>query len=219
MTKDEAKKILTNSISNLHSYRGSITNQDIDAEVINNVCLIILRKRREKPNHKDSLGDLLTNLLAIENDIPILIKAFTDAAIELFPDYFGVRNVLAVYLGVPNNLSWEGMWDFLADYFRSNHGVEINEVTTSITKVFSSIRHERFENNILVSESEVDRVININFDNEDNILVSIAPSLSPKKAALKSESENKKTYIGFDTDYSFIIDFEGNLNSNLNVTK
>ena len=92
--------------------------------------------------------------------------------------------------------------------FRSNHGVEINEVTTSITKVFSSIRHERFENNILVSESEVDRVININFDNEDNILVSIAPSLSPKKAALKSESENKKTYIGFDTDYSFIIDFD-----------
>ena len=52
MNKEEAKKILTNSISNLHTYRGTLTNEDIDAEVINNACLYILKKQKEFSRNK-----------------------------------------------------------------------------------------------------------------------------------------------------------------------
>jgi hypothetical protein len=208
MTKEEAKKILTNSISNLHSYRGNLTNQDIDAEVINNVCLIILKKRKQKPSEGENVTELLKTILEQEKNIPVIIKAFTEAAIDLFPDYYGTKNVIAATMGIPNNLAWDGMWNFLADYFRSNHGLEINEKNNSVTKVFSSIKHRRFENNSLISESEVDRIVNIIFDEEDNILVSIAPSLSPKKAFLKSVLGNKKVYEGFDDDYLFILEFD-----------
>ncbi|EPR73430.1 hypothetical protein ADIWIN_1460 [Winogradskyella psychrotolerans RS-3] len=151
---------------------------------------------------------MLKELVNNEMNLPDLIRAFTEAAMELFPDYYGIKNATAALIGIPNNLDWDGMWDFLADYFRSNHGKEINEYSAKSIKVFSSIRHERFEDGVLTSESEVDRVINITFDNENNILVSIAPSLSPKKAAFKSGSEYKKSYVGFDPDYLFTVSFD-----------
>ena len=47
MDKEEAKRILLRSVSNLQERRGDITIGDLEAEVINNACLYILKNQKE----------------------------------------------------------------------------------------------------------------------------------------------------------------------------
>ena len=97
------------------------------------------------------------------------------------------------------------MWDFLRDYFQKNHGVQIDEVETT-PLIFYSTKHKRYENGNLVSESEVERTINLSFiDDKEELIVSIEPSLSPKKSHQISNNGNEIKFKGYDPDYMFIV--------------
>ena len=74
---------------------------------------------------------------------------------------------------------------------------------------FDSFRHIRYENDLFISESEVERKISITFINsKETCQVEISPSLSPKQANLRSVNGNTYSYIGSDPDYLFIIDYD-----------
>lgn len=205
--KQEAKRILYDSIANLHSRRGKLTQEDIEAEVINNACLAYLKKEKELTNKADIIENLVRGLLNSKLNIMPIAKAFTDAALELLPRYYTVRESAIALLGIQQNVQWEGIWDFLKDYFEANHGIRIDEAETN-TYMYYSNHHQRFENDIMVSESQIQRTININFIEENEIVVGIAPTLSPKKAYLIYKEEKIKKYKGYDPDYLFIITFD-----------
>lgn len=188
MNKETAKQVLAQSITNLQNRRGQITMADVEAEVINNACLNILK-------NKDT-----------QNAI-IYAQIFTESAQELIPQY-SEKEAMSALMGIQQNVLWDGMWDFLRDYFQKNHGIQIDEVETE-PAIFYSNKHKRYENNSLVSESEVERTINLNFiDNKEVLVIGIAPSLSPKKSYKLEHNGNSVKYKGDDPDYLFAVTYD-----------
>ena len=188
MNKESAKQVLAQSITNLQNRRGQITMADIEAEVINNACLNILK-------NKDT-----------QNAI-IYAQLFTESAQELIPQY-SEKESMSALMGIQQNVLWDGMWDFLRDYFQKNHGIQIDDVETE-PAIFYSNKHKRYENNSLVSESEVERTINLNFiDNKEVLVIGIAPSLSPKKSYKLERNGNSVKYKGDDPDYLFTVTYD-----------
>lgn len=188
MNKESAKQVLAQSITNLQNRRGQITMADVEAEVINNACLNILK-------NKDT-----------QNAI-IYAQIFTESAQELIPQY-SERESMSALMGIQQNVLWDGMWDFLRDYFQKNHGIQIDDVETE-PAIFYSNKHKRYENNSLVSESEVERTINLNFiDNKEVLVIGIAPSLSPKKSYKLERNGNSVKYKGDDPDYLFTVTYD-----------
>lgn len=202
-----AKSILADSLTNLEKRRGGLTVADLEAEVINNACLYFLKQQKESTSGASSIEEMFMGALNSTQNLLPIAKAFTDAARQLFPDNYTERNSIIAITGIQQNVAWEGMWDFLRDYFEANHGRKIDNVETN-TSIFYSNRHQRFEHNSMVSESVVERTININFVEENDVIVGIAPSLSPKKAYLVSGNEKTKQYKGYDPDYLFTINFD-----------
>lgn len=188
MNKESAKQVLAQSITNLQNRRGQITMADVEAEVINNACLNILK-------NKDT-----------QNAI-IYAQLFTESAQELIPQY-SEKESMSALMGIQQNVLWDGMWDFLRDYFQKNHGIQIDDVETE-PAFFYSNKHKRYENNSLVSESEVERTINLNFiDNKEVLVIGIAPSLSPKKSYKLERNGNSVKYKGDDPDYLFTVTYD-----------
>lgn len=188
MDIQKAKQILSQSITNLHSRRGQITIDDVAAEVINQACLFILKNDKVNEAYHYSV-------------------IFNDAAKELIPQYTE-KYIANALIGIPMNVQWEGMWDFLRDYFQKNHGIQIDNIETT-PAIFYSTKHKRYENGILISESEVERTINISFINDKKeIVVSIEPSLSPKKGYIINKAQNQMQFKGFDPDYLFTLTFD-----------
>jgi len=188
MNKETAKELLVQSIKNLQNRREKITMADIEAEVINNACLNILKNNDTQ------------NAIAYA-------QFFTESAKELIPQYSEEESISAL-MGIQQNVLWDGMWDFLRDYFKKNHGIQIDDVETT-PFIFYSTKHKRYENGILTSESEVERTINLNFINDkEELLIGIAPSLSPKKSYRISQTETQAQYKGYDPDYLFTVTYD-----------
>lgn len=209
MEKEEAKKILSQSVSNLIERREKITSGDLEAEVINNACLAILQNQKNKMQKGKNLEEMILGAIEGSGDSAKITKSFTDAATELFPNHYGIKEYANASIAVQQNIAWEGMWDFLRDYFQKNHGISIDEIETR-PLIFYSTEHKRYENNNLVSESpDVERTINLNFINgKQEIIVSIEPSLSPKKGFIVSDEEDKLQFKGYDPDYLFTVHFD-----------
>lgn len=74
-----------------------------------------------------------------------------------------------------------------------------------ITHVFES--HKRFEHGVEVSCNYVPRRVNLEYDvTGNNVIISIMPTLSPKKAYLVRQDGFILSYKGQDPDYRFVIE-------------
>lgn len=75
----------------------------------------------------------------------------------------------------------------------------------TITHIFP--RHQRYQNGILVSSDDVDRIAKFEYDLTGTMLqVSIIPTLSPKKARLIRQDGFSLFYQGEDSDYRFVLE-------------
>jgi hypothetical protein len=208
MDKQTAIKILNDSIVDLERRRGEIFIADIEAEVINNTCLAFLKHSKEAAKNSRTLEGMFSEILKTYSDYPNYIKIFTEAAMELFPEHYKENHAIIHSFSIQQNLAWDGMWDYLRDYFKKNHGIEIDEIKSTETVLYST-RHQRFEDDVLTSESEVGRTINVHlFDDRKEILVSIEPTLSPKKGYLVAQFGKELQYKGTDPDYFFRVFFD-----------
>lgn len=208
MDKQTAKQILTKSITNLQNRRGQITISDVEAETINNACLYILQNSYQKVNSVHDVTQIGTVLPINFMNFEGISNHFVNASKELFPKEYNGERADAGKMMIIQNISWSGMLDFLRDYFQKNHGIQIDEIETS-PSIFYSTKHERYEKGNLVSESEVERTINLNFINDKKeLIISIEPSLSPKKSRRISNIGNEMKFKGYDPDYLFTVKFD-----------
>src|SRR5687768_4661421 len=115
MNDVKAKETLWKSLSNLHARRGEVNSADLEAEVINNACLSILKSQRSRGMQNNSKETCFNGSFEITPESFDLAKQFTDAAIELFPQNYTEREATLASLAIPQNVAWEGMWDFLRD--------------------------------------------------------------------------------------------------------
>ncbi len=207
MDIQEARQILLKSITNLNNRRGSVNSQDLQAEVINNACYYYLKNQKDQARKSKSVEEMFLAMVNGTKEIMPITKAFTEAAMELFPNYYGIAEAMSATLGIQQNIAWDGMWEFLIDYFQKNHGIQIEDGNYD-TAIFYSTKHARFENGGRNSESEIERTIRLNFSQDKKqVIVSIEPSLSPKKAILKNNDSERYIYQGVDPDYLFTIFF------------
>ncbi|RZK13228.1 MAG: hypothetical protein EOO46_00025 [Flavobacterium sp.] len=186
MNPEQSLKVLSTSLFNLQKRKGRLTIEQVEAEVINLSCL-----------------EILTNKKVWE--ATEITEAFSNAAMQLIPQY-GHKEAMHAMMSVPMNVQWDGMWEFLRNYFLSNHGLDIDGANDAENKIFYSTRHTRFEHNLLVNDSLADRTIDIFFsDNRKVILVNILPTLHSKKGYLSSKQDSSYVYKGSDTDYRFTV--------------
>lgn len=189
MNQEEAFKILSSSLFDLQERKGRLTLAQIEGEVINLSCLEILKNRQ---TYKASE----------------ITQYFINSAKALVPEYNDARAAIAQF-GVMQNIRWDGMWEFLKNYFMSNHGYSIDGDVSTESKIFYSTRHERYEFNNLVANTPADRTIDLLFTEERKIiLVNIQPTLSAKKGKLIEHVNGKLLYIGSDPDYRFTVLFD-----------
>lgn len=89
MNKNQAKQHLTKSISNLKQRRGNLTVADLEAEVINNTCLFVLKNQKDKMRQGKTIEEMFLGALNSTQDFIPITSAFTEAAMELFPGQYG----------------------------------------------------------------------------------------------------------------------------------
>jgi len=136
---------------------------------------------------------------------PLIFQGYMESAEELFPN---LNNLVSGWMGFQATLAWDGLWDFLREYFHDKLGVSIDNVSV-VSETYNSSFHKRYENNVFNSESEVERIIKIVFsDDKKECLLGISPSLSEKKAYLDNVDNNIYTYLGSDPNYKFVIVFD-----------
>lgn len=183
-------------------------------EILENYKLYISRTGRNGMT-QDELAPLILNLAYLHilrerqkgyyvNEITIF-REYLNSAMEIFER---MEDQSATLPGFIATLQWDGLWDFLANYFQNNLGLSIDNVEREVVR-FDSFRHIRYENDLFISESEVERKISITFINsKETCQVEISPSLSPKQANLRSVNGNTHSYIGSDPDYLFVINYD-----------
>lgn len=208
MNKEKARQILTQSITNFEKRNGSVTQGDLEAEVINNACLAIIKNQNEKIGNGISIKDLLVGALNSSDDYYPIANAFINAAKELLPEYFSEEEAIVVMTGIEQNIAWDGMWDFLEDYFQSKHGIKIDDSETS-TLIFFSERQKKYEHGFLIEDAKNDKTIYLNFDSKmEKILVSIDPDLPENEAILISKGKKIFRYRNEENSHIFSINFD-----------
>jgi hypothetical protein len=201
MIETQATKVLHDSFQHLMKRNGQLNLGDVEAEVINQACKYIIKNENGLKTVHDvtQIGSVIG-----ENMIHLpTATAFTSAASRLFPDHYGKSEIAAGNNGIIQNISWAGMWDFLSDYFLKNHGITIDN-TEKEPIIFYSVHHDRYQDGQMVNSSPVERNINLVFlEERQEVIVSIEPTLSAKKARLISKKDDVYTYQGYDPDYIF----------------
>ena len=97
---------LVASMANFHHIHGSLPDEALKAEVINNACLDILLLRKQGCHDKTQEA--------------FIIKTYIEVAREIAPVFDDTYASIA-NLGIRQNVEWGGMWDFLKAYFRDKH--------------------------------------------------------------------------------------------------
>jgi hypothetical protein len=175
----------------------NLTKQDIEPVVMNLAYLEVLQAKKSG-RHVDEF-----NVLA----------DYSSIANELFPQLNFQPE--ALLFGYQATIQWDGLWEFLQNYFISKLGWNIDENNLLIER-FDSSSHTREEFGQFVSKSDVIRKVEIIFsENRKIMLVNIATpdqgffeGLSEKKAILEFENGHKKVYGGVDPDYKFTIVYD-----------
>jgi hypothetical protein len=145
-----------------------------------------------------------------------LFLEYTLAALEAIPEYSKEvedPRYEGMYFSFQMTAEWDGLWNFLREYFESKLGVKIDNDTRKFLRFDSSL-HQRFENGKLITSSETLRKIVIDLSEDmKNAQFSISESLSNKEANLSSVIDKKYIYIGTDPDFmfEFILDTYGNI--------
>jgi hypothetical protein len=167
-----------------------LTSEDIEPIVLNLAYLEVLQARK----------------LGVYIDSWEVLEGYAEAANEMIPNLN--FNAELFNPGYPMTIEWDGLWEFLQQYFNSKLGWSIDDEEL-VTERFDSSSHTREEAGKFVSKSEVKRKVEFMFKNDKKVLVvRISETLSDKKALLESENGNKKVYRGTDPDYRFTIVYD-----------
>ena len=166
-----------------------MTHEELEPLIVNLAYLEIMKQRKK--------GVFVNEFM--------IFTEYTVAAEELFA---GLNNLISMWIAFQVTLDWDGLWDFLRGYFQSKFGESIDDVQI-VEEIFNSSSHKRYENEVFISNSNVERIVKIMFsEDKKECLFGISPTLSEKKAYLKIVKNNTYTYIGSDPDYKFIITFD-----------
>jgi hypothetical protein len=188
----DKKEYFINTLNTYIQRNGDkLTQQDIEPLIMNLAYLEVLKSKKlgQNINEWDTLN------------------GFSEIANQFIPSLNFQPQ--ALLFGYQATIQWDGLWDFLQDYFGKKLGWNIDENDEVDVERFDSSSHTREENGQFISRSEVKRKIELMFkEDKKSLLVRISESLSDKKANLESKVGNRSIYRGTDPDYRFTIIYD-----------
>lgn len=113
ITIQEAKLIMVKSLESFYRHNETLNLQQLQAECINNACFYYLQK-------SSGLFGLSPVGMAISQNPMLIGKTFGEATQQIVPQ-FSDAMVANSGLAVLQNSQWEGIEDFLEDYFLRIH--------------------------------------------------------------------------------------------------
>jgi hypothetical protein len=192
----EYKNILKQYVNEYEERIGSISKDELTPLVVNLTCLVAIKNDAGKSMQQE------------------IAQGFGSAALELFSHKYSLAEAEHLKFAVNVNLEWDGISNFLNEYFTSKLGVKVFDSDAEIEEFYSSY-HVRFESLVETSRSEIQRLIKFSFENDkQKVIVSIhnpgndgewMPGLSPKVARLDKSIDNINYYRGDDPDFYFEI--------------
>lgn len=198
ITLNEAHNLVINSLNDLKSRKMQLSPDDIAADIINVGCKWILEKCPRRPNVAD-----MPQLTFADNyyNFSDIASVFPKAVVREYPYISQFIDDLTKSICL--NIGWIGMPSFLDDYFYKNHGVSSGQNIV----VFMSSFHKRYQSGRFIEESVVPRKIELSFNNnEQNLDVTITPSLSRKTSKLRYNNGSTRIYEG--DGYRYTIKFD-----------
>lgn len=113
----DAKIIIANSLDSFYKNNETLNLQQLQAECINNACLYFLQKTT-------GMSGMSLLGMSIRNNPQGLGEIFGKATQELIPQ-FSDAMIANTGLAVMQNTQWEGIEDFLINYFYKVHNKRI----------------------------------------------------------------------------------------------
>lgn len=204
MQADMLKQDILTSLADLKRRFGTLSNDDIAADIINVICKHIISST--KFNYKTSSQPMMFFQNNWANCSSYVMEVVSSLRKEL-PEIITEQTTMALTQNVCFNLGWNEMPAFLDNYFSEKH--EQSSLNGEEQFDFMSIKHERFVNNCMVANSQVDRNIRIScWNGRRDMTIAINPTLSLKRAHLVRRSHNLYIYQGVDPDYIFEVRFD-----------
>jgi hypothetical protein len=131
---------------------------------------------------------------------------YTRAAIAAIPEYakeVDDPRYSGMYVGFAATAEWDGLWNFLYEYFDNKLGIKIDDDVRK-TYRFDSTFHNRYEYGEFITSSEASRKVEVVLSPDmTNAQFSISQTLSNKEGRLISAKDNKYRYLGTDPDFLF----------------
>ncbi|MDD2987287.1 hypothetical protein [Flavobacterium sp.] len=124
MEKEKALSILKESLIDFSEKQKKLTIADLQNEVMNLVCLEILKKRK---NNSTDLEKMVYAFNDFVMDIVPFSRAFTAAAQELFPIEYDISKTIFAIEAIKTNLLLDNSWELLREYFIEKHEHDIND--------------------------------------------------------------------------------------------
>lgn len=200
---DIAKNLLLGSIHDLENKISLLSDDDYAAEIINVTCQYFIEKSDKYVNGANAMLYFQNNFSNLNQEVSVFISSIK----KDYPYLLTPSNIQNLTQNICLNLGWNGMKDFLNDYFYKKHGKILD--TSEEHYEFSSSFHKRLESDNCIEMSNVDRQISVTLSNDRKcIAVSITPSLTLKVGNLKYQNDNVYKYEGKDPDYLFEFHFD-----------
>lgn len=210
MTKEQAKKILSESVNNIINRQGNMTTRELEKEVIYQGCYEILKNRKKKT--ASSSGEIMNMFGAFSDSMLEIVpvsKAFSEAAMELSPNNYDYSHAIIATEGIKNNIFEDNMWDILKEYFLDKHGHNIDDILVTEggapTFILNSIR--QVENESKTTNDSV--AVKIVFVGTDKIIVTLGSDINNITGILTSEDDMYNLeYVTDNDEYKFIIRYD-----------
>jgi len=121
ITIEKAKQLLLQSTKGLKVNNNVVTIEMIEADVINQACFGILIEFKLDLHKFSYPKNHAENIISYT-------ESFTKAAMNLYPNQYTAGLAIIGTNAIHSNLQWEGMWDFLKEYFQTNLGFCIDDI-------------------------------------------------------------------------------------------
>jgi len=211
-SKTEAKEKLRKSLNNLYNRQGVINARELEKEVIYMCCYEVIKIRKKKTSVDSDLLLVSRSFNDSLLDIVPISIAYSEAAVELFPNVYNPTNVIIVTEAIKNNIFEDNMWNILKDCYLEKHGYDIDYA------LFEEGGVPKFKMKSLRQIDNINRTLNENIDitisfiGEDRIFVTVGEEFKELAVNISMEDMSNLEYKNINERYKFIIRYDESFN-------
>lgn len=202
IASNEARDLLLESMNELIARTQQFTVGDLTSEI--NIVAVKYILENFSPQ---TCSNPTTYLQANKIQYGSIARVFASAMSDQYPTILTPAVINELVDNICKGIGYADAPLAIAEYLKCRHGKSSGLGGENYD--FVSSRHERYQYDMFVEASDVQRLVHINASPDwKNIIVTITPTLSAKTAHLSRRDGNKLYYTGSDPDYEFVVELD-----------